>query len=188
MRWRVIAKKCLNAGMDDYLSKPIDVSKLTACLAQWLEPKGTLGAEQSGLSAADAQQAVVALEAFRYDDFLALMMGDTALADTLLDMFVANMPGDIERLIAAIDSATNGGDCESVRSAAHFIKGAAANLCASTINTIAFEIERAGKKNDVQAAKALVESMQGAWLAFLAHPRVVVRLAADKLPAPGSSS
>jgi HPt (histidine-containing phosphotransfer) domain-containing protein len=159
------------------------VSKLAACLKQWL------GADEatvpdSGFTTEPApvdESVPVPSDVFRYDDLLALMMGDDALAETLLDMFVTNMPGDIEKLTTAIGS----GDGEAVRSAAHFIKGAAANLCAPTLNVRALEIEKAGKQNDSQLASELLASLQLAWLAFLKHPKVVERIDALKVPTPG---
>ena len=111
--------------------------------------------------------------AFAADDFIKLMMGDEALAAMLLQMFVENMPGDIERLKDAVAS----GDGSQIRSAAHYIKGAAANLCASGINAAACEIEQAGKDDNPVRAVELLPRLESSWLEFVKHAKVCYYLA-----------
>ena len=157
-------ERCLAAGMDDYLGKPLEIDKLALMLRQWLS-------SASDQSAAMSDPATV----FKYADFLKLMMGDADLAASLVRMFVTNTPGDIGKLQAAIA----GGDGAQVRSAAHFIKGAAANLCAPGINAVALEIEQAGMHGDIARAVGLMPRLASSWQEFLRHPKVVECLAGE---------
>ncbi len=161
-------EKCIEAGMDDYLSKPIDVSKLADRLEQWLLHDGNPVALEVANTPTHAKVRDQD-DAFKYEAFLDLMMGETALAETLVRMFVANMPGDMEKLKVAIA----GGDSSQIRSAAHFIKGAAANLCTPGINALAFEIEQAAMHEQIERAMTLLPRLESNWLAFLKHPRVI---------------
>jgi len=164
-------EKCLEAGMDDYLTKPIALDKLATTLQHWLNPAAS--DRNEGRVEGDATPASDALSktdtVFKGDEFLALMDDDLTLAATLVQMFVNNMPGDIEKLRTAVAS----GEGPQIRAAAHFIKGAAANLFAPGINAIAFEIEQAGIGGQLARAKALMPNLDSSWLAFVKHREVV---------------
>ncbi len=161
-------EKCLEAGMNDYLSKPIVVRKLADMLDQWLLHAHSPVAREAMITSPHVRVRDQD-DAFKYEAFLELMLGDTALAEILVRMFVANTPGDIEKLKVAI----YGADQALVRSAAHFIKGAAANLCATGINSVAFEIEKAAMHGQIDRALNLLPRLESNWLAFLKHPKVI---------------
>jgi two-component system sensor histidine kinase/response regulator len=161
-------EKCIEAGMDDYLAKPIAIDLLAACLERWL-PSAAMQPMPASLPAAAELAGGSEDDIFSYALFLKNMMDDSELAATLLRMFLANMPGDIGKLHAAV---ADGNDVQ-VRSAAHFIKGAAANMCALGINAIAYEIEQAARQGQVERAVELLPKLDAQWVAFLKHPRVM---------------
>ncbi len=161
-------EKCLAAGMDDYLTKPILVDKAARTLELWLGAPTGAGAGKS----ARADRGVAAgkqPEAFRYDAFLDLMGGDAGMAGTILRMFLDNAPNDMQKLRNAVA----GGDCVQVSSAAHYIKGAAANVYACAIQAAALDIEQAGVSGDLDRAGALISTMESAWQVFMTHPEII---------------
>jgi PAS domain S-box-containing protein len=166
-------EKCIEAGMDDYLTKPIAIELLAASLERWL-PSAAIQPVPALLPAATELAGGSEDEIFSYALFLKNMMDDSELAATLLRMFLANMPGDIGKLHAAVAD----GNDEQIRSAAHFIKGAAANMCALAINAMAYEIEQAARQGHGEQAVELLPKLDAQWMAFLRHPRVMPFLAA----------
>ena len=167
-------EKCLDAGMDDYLTKPVVIDALRTCLERWLNRAPAAAALQQD---EPASQAPAEDEAFHHADFLRLMMGDEVLAETLMRMFVANTPGDIERLRVAVEQ----GDLAAARAAAHLVKGAAANMCALRVNALAHKIERACTGGDPAKARRSLPELDRAWRAFIAHPAVISCLGSASL-------
>lgn len=161
-------EKCLAAGMNDYLTKPILVDKAARTIEQWLAAPTGPGAGKAA-RAERVAPAEKSAQAFRYGAFLELMGGDAGMAETILRVFLDNAPGDMQKLRDAVA----GGDCQRVSRAAHYIKGAAANVFACAIQAVALDIEHAGLSGDLDRAKALISTMESAWLVFMAQPEII---------------
>ncbi len=125
----------LAAGMNDYLTKPVESEALAEVLAQ------LLGASASGAprGARAGQESVLA-----WDDLLARVMGNRALAQRLVDTFLADMPGQLEALRCAIAA----GALREAGERAHRIRGAAANVGGNAMLELARRIELASTAAD----------------------------------------
>jgi len=141
---------CIKAGMDDYLTKPIDPKALSDMLLKWI------GAEPSPLTEKVSNQSQESVEGiFNRDDFLNRLMGDEDLADEILDVFMDDAP----RKITAIKKAINNGDTLSVQNEAHALKGASANIGALALQKIAYQIEIAGGEKDLDKSLSLIQKI-----------------------------
>ena len=149
-------ERCLNAGMDDYITKPIDPATMLATIRKYLPNAPTptnpshanrsardtaprteaelrnVVAELSPKSRPHAQQVV-----FDRTALLARCLGNEELADRVLVKFAARLPKDLRQLEVAL--AANDG--EAARRAAHGLKGAAGNVAAEGIAVAAAAIE-----------------------------------------------
>jgi CheY-like chemotaxis protein/HPt (histidine-containing phosphotransfer) domain-containing protein len=143
--------RCREAGMDDYLTKPLDRTKLAACLHRHLGAKWIVQAQ--------AEEAQMKPEAPRPApvDWAALMQsidGDEVIAAELVQLFISS--GDEQ--LAAIVVAVAERNYSAVGAQAHSLKGASANLQAHPASEAAAKLEaaaRTGSPEVPQLAEAL---------------------------------
>ncbi|MEW6515433.1 MAG: response regulator [candidate division FCPU426 bacterium] len=130
-------ERCLDAGMDDYLSKPIDRRELYALLDRYGRQAGTT-AEPAGPSAAgpSAKPTVV-----NWPVALERADGNSDLLRELLQDFIRQMRDTLPKLQAAAQSERH----DEVRQLAHTLKGTAANLSCEHVAANAQQLEELAK-------------------------------------------
>jgi PAS domain S-box-containing protein len=147
-------ERCLAAGMDDYLAKPVQRSELERVLA-WV----------AGLPAPAAQAASPAEPAaFDRDAAIERLGGDEALFAEVAGLFLADAPQQLE----AIRKAAAARDAQALRHAAHSLKGSAAYVGGTAASSAAHKLERLGAEDDLRAAPEALRTLE----------REVARLAA----------
>jgi len=126
-------EKCMEAGMDDYLSKPIDIVMLKRVLARWLNVVPAL-ALQPDMPSEQNGNAPVNLAHLRiFTD------GDVAEEKTLFGIFMRNA----DEILLRLQESLNKHDSESWRKASHRLKGASGNLGANALSDLCSEAEKA---------------------------------------------
>jgi len=144
--------KCLEAGMDDYLSKPIEIKRLVAVLEKWLSLEGV--AEEGGSPMARdgnnpvSQSATLEPPVFNEDDYMNRNLGDRELARDVLNMFVSSTPGYLAALQEQLDKKDQAG----VRMQAHTIKGACATVGAELMRVTAQRVEQLAREGELASA------------------------------------
>jgi PAS domain S-box-containing protein len=127
-------QRCLDAGMDDHVGKPIDPTAFLRTLAHWgKRDSATLAdivPDATGLPAIDGLDSTAGL---------ARVGGKRALYLELLEQFARNHADDADRLQAACAT----GDVESLSARMHAIKGVAGNIGAARLHEQALAIEAA---------------------------------------------
>jgi HPt (histidine-containing phosphotransfer) domain-containing protein len=141
-------ERCLEAGMNDYLAKPIRVDELVAAIKRTPRREGV-----SIAPAATKDGPIDATVLAR----LAEGTGDDAdFVSELIQQFVADAPG----LIAAARDGLERGDAEEVRRAAHTLKSNAATFGAHELAERSRALEEAAKQSALEDGPARVEAMQ----------------------------
>jgi len=123
-------ERCLEAGMDDYLAKPLRPEDLDAVLERWLSGGEPPEPEPTPAPAPEAQL----VDGDRMDMF---RRDYPDIVDQLVTLFVDGTPPLIEEL----REAAAGDDPEAVRRAAHKLKGSCQNIGATWMATLAREAE-----------------------------------------------
>ena len=140
--------QCLESGMNDYLSKPINVKKLAEKLAQWLPSEEKLQtSEPTKISRTSKPADKTSVPIYDREGFLERLMGDSEMAQGVIDVFLDDIPKQIESLKTAMQDS----DVETAKRVAHSIKGAAANIGGEALRHLAAEIEKACKDGQLDS-------------------------------------
>jgi two-component system sensor histidine kinase/response regulator len=140
-------EKCLAAGMNGFLAKPIDPQALFAVLTAWVAPGD---GQDAAVQAAPPLPPAQALDGIDVAAGLGRVGGNAALYDRLLDKMGQDFPAAPERIRAALAA----GDRAAAEIAAHSVKGAAGNVGADALARAAGELEQALRHGDDVAAQA----------------------------------
>jgi CheY-like chemotaxis protein len=126
-------EKCLEAGMDDFIPKPIDVKTLHHVLEKYLFRTGnfvgnTIDANETGER-----------ELIRFDKKMLMEKLDhqQEMYEKLIKLTLKQFPLYIDSL----EQASNAGDNEELKNIIHSIKGAALNMCFCKLTELSLQLE-----------------------------------------------
>jgi signal transduction histidine kinase/DNA-binding response OmpR family regulator len=137
-------EKCLAAGMEDYIVKPVTLDQLSAALAR-CRPVGRATADRA------IDRAV--LEQLRED------LGGTAPVGDVIATFLEKTPS----VLAELRDAAARNDADGIRQTAHTLKGTSATLGARNLSGRCAEVERLGRMGDVPNAEARVSAIEASY-------------------------
>ena len=152
-------EKCLQAGMDDYLSKPVTPPLLVEVLDKWLLQKES-EKPASVPPVVRASEETEDTRVFAEHHLLSLVDGDRELAQALVSGFLVDVP---ERL-AELEDFYQAADWANAALLAHSIKGAAATVAAGAMREMAALLEQALKQQDRGAVGGYIGQLQQQFL------------------------
>jgi PAS domain S-box-containing protein len=130
-------ERCLEAGMNDYVSKPVSPQALAEVLACWLPLPST------------------APVVFDRAGMLERLMQDEDLARVVTESFLDDIPRQIEALRGYVEA----WDAPGAERQAHTIKGSSANVSGEALRALAAEMEKAGQAGDLDSVAANMDEL-----------------------------
>jgi len=139
-------QKCLDAGMDGYVSKPIDAKTLLTTVLKLCSQPQSQNVEKTM-----STEGLIDLEGL-----LERCGGSKDLVHKIAQKFAETGPGMVSQVKDAVES----NDADAVYRAAHQLKGASATMGAIKLASIAADIEMLGREGNVTAAADHLASLQ----------------------------
>jgi two-component system sensor histidine kinase/response regulator len=147
--------KCLAAGMDDYVAKPLRPDEVDEMLARWLPGAAAVqqgnGHEDDGVDPIDAE---------RFDDLARDFTPE--VVREIVHAFIDSTPPIIERIVLAAE----GADHIEIAQGAHRLKGGCLAVGAGQLNDISDELETLGREHGSgEALQAAAARLERSWIA-----------------------
>ncbi len=140
-------ERCLASGMDDYLDKPVQMTRLADALTRWISTDE--GASRNASVQTGTRMFSLAM--------LTEEMGlDEAEAKEVLSLFLDDMPSQL----AALREAAVGSLAPTVKNLAHSVKGACANVGAERLRDIAYRLECMGAAGDLNDVEIVLHDLE----------------------------
>jgi len=157
-------EKCLAAGMDDYLAKPIRPADVRGAIEKWAPQIQTAQPAETGPGAIPAPEEVAAAAApaapeepavdlSRFND---MSGGDPAMAKELIEMFDKQTTQQLKQ----IEDAMRSKDASTIGHVAHSCKGASATLGMKRLAAVMLKLEKLGKSGVVDGADPFLTEAQ----------------------------
>jgi two-component system, sensor histidine kinase and response regulator len=140
------SKKCLEAGMDDVICKPVTIERLAATLVRWLPPPDAAVAPSSSENGVIGSQ----IDLSRLADNLGTD------EPNLLNQVMAGFLAAAGASLSDVESAVATGDPNSIRAAAHGAKGEADSAAATALANLYAELDRTAEDRDWTGARRIV--------------------------------
>ncbi len=127
-------EKCLDAGMNDFIAKPIDVAQLFGTLARWIAPAMP---QEAHMTVAQPEAELPVIAGLKMMDAMRRVGGNAALMRKLLERFVETQFDAMLRIATAIEN----NQLETAIREAHTLKGLAGNIGAGGLADSAARVE-----------------------------------------------
>jgi signal transduction histidine kinase/CheY-like chemotaxis protein/HPt (histidine-containing phosphotransfer) domain-containing protein len=159
-------ERCLAAGMDDYLSKPLRSEQLDEALVRWLTVEHSGGGRATG-------EAEGGRERVRADDEVSPNGGDVldgarvsqlrgSITPDMVEELRETFERQLERCLDEIEAALARGDHGELRRLAHLLKGSSATFGAKQVSAICSRLEHSGRDGDAAAGEPEVAQLREA--------------------------
>lgn len=147
-------ERCLKAGMDDYISKPLKPQNLIETIERWIRSTDTQ--DKSSIQDSTNKETPAEVVPINLRGALERFGGDMDFFKEILDEFLSFMPRQLEILNEAVEQ----GDAAVTEREAHKIKGAAENVGAGRIAGLSFKLELFAQKGDLSDAREIITNLK----------------------------
>ncbi len=143
-------ERCLEGGMDDYVSKPIQPRDINEAIQRHTERGALMEKDGARPNPPTGEQV------FNRKELLDRLDGNEELLVEIVEVFLGDIPLQMEKLKEALQN----GEAAVIQRQAHTMKGAAANINAESMRQAAWEVEMAAKEGNWEKARSLTQVLE----------------------------
>jgi CheY-like chemotaxis protein len=163
-------EKCVAAGMDDYLSKPIRRDQLATVMAHWLEKGENSDSTVTPIPAGNLNKPTQPTDSDIWNETATLkhLDNDKELLVDMILLFREEMP----EMISKLKTTENQGDLLELSNVAHAIKGSVGHFCSDAIIQIAASLEHSARNGEAVDYPSMIDGLiseVGHLMASLGH-------------------
>ena len=149
-------EECLNAGMDDHLSKPFSMQTMQEMLERWV-PRAKPARAKSGQAAAAASAPGPVIDR-QVLDYLATLRtnGKPELLARTINLYLVESP----KLVQKLKQAAAANDAPELARSAHSLKSCSANVGARLLSRYCSDIEASARRDDTEEARKIVAKVE----------------------------
>jgi CheY-like chemotaxis protein len=147
-------EKCLQAGMNDYLTKPIQPKSLVEAVIKWTQVKQNHIKEVNAMTEENVKSETKTIP-INFEEALERCGGDKEFLNEMLNEFLNLSKSQLVHMAEAIGQ----GNAQELNREAHSLKGASATLGAEAVAKVALELELCGKQEQLENASPILERL-----------------------------
>ena len=148
-------ERCLAAGMDDYLSKPVGLDALSGVIERWRSAASAVPPRAT--ADPDVPEDTAPLDSVVLGQLRELETSMPGLLADVISTFLRETPGRIDRIVSALERA----DTSAAETASHGLKGSAAAIGATRLAALCAEIERHCRAETTDQCSAPAAALNG---------------------------
>ena len=154
-------EKALEAGMDDYVPKPVKPEALEEVLERWISPQESAKPD-TGATIIDAGSKALDEEDAPLDESALAELrelqeeGEPDILEELIELYLEDAPSQI----AALGEAVQAGEAQTVERIAHALKGSSGNMGATRMTAVCSELEDVGASSALYKAPELLQQLE----------------------------
>jgi two-component system, sensor histidine kinase and response regulator len=162
-------EECLNAGMDDHLSKPFSMLTMQDMLDRWMPHAATTQSEVAELAARAPARASEVLDRQVLDQLSKLLKSKPEVLARVINLYLVESP----KLMQKLKHAAAANDAPEIARTAHSLKSSSANVGARLLSRYCGDIEASARRADTEEACKIVAKIE------TEHSRVQSALTAE---------